>query len=81
MIEKSFKAHDLHITTNSHILGGTLVIAGTRITVYAVLGRLRDGDIVDDLINDYPEVPREAINAAELYAKAHPLRGHPAVRP
>ncbi len=74
-------ARDRHITSHPDILGGTPVITGTRITVYAVLGRLQGGDSVDDLVEDYPEVPREAFMAAELYAKAHPLRGRPSDRP
>ncbi len=74
-------AHDRQITSDPDILGSTPVITGTRLTVYAVLGRLQDGDSVDDLVEDYPEVPREAFMAAELYAKAHPLRGRPSGRP
>lgn len=79
--ERYRKARDLYIATDADILGGTPVIAGTRITVHAVLGRLRDGDTVDDLMDDYPDVPREAFEAAELYAKAHPLRGRPSGKP
>ena len=36
---------------------------------------------IDDLIDDYPEVPREAFEAAEFYAWAHPLRERPSARP
>ena len=79
--ERYREARDLYITTDADILGGTPVIAGTRIAVYAVLGRLQDGDTVDDLIDEYPEVPREAFEAAELYARTRPLRGHPSGRP
>lgn len=79
--ERYREARDLYITTEADILGGTPVIAGTRIAVYAVLGRLQDGDTVDDLIDDCPEIPREAFEAAALYAKAHHLRGRPSGRP
>lgn len=79
--ERYRESRDLYITTDADILGGTPIIAGTRIAVYAVLGRLQDGDTVDDLIDDFPEVPREAFEAAALYAKAHPLRGRPSGRP
>lgn len=79
--ERYREARDRYITSDVDILGGTPVIAGTRLTVYAVLGRLQDGDIVDDLAEDYPEVSREAFEAAELYATAHPLRGRPSGRP
>jgi uncharacterized protein (DUF433 family) len=74
-------ARDRHIASDPDILGGTPAVAGTRLTVYAVLGRLQDGDSIDDLVADYPEIPREAFMAAELYAKTHPLRGRPSGRP
>ena len=74
-------ARDRHIASDPDILGGTPAIVGTRLTVYAVLGRLQDGDSIDDLVADYAEIPREAFMAAELYAKAHPLRGRPSGRP
>ena len=75
------EARDRHIASDPNILGGTPVIAGTRLTVYAVLGRLQDGDDINDLLEDYPELSREAFTAAELYARAHPLRGRPSGRP
>lgn len=79
--ERYRKARDRYITSDEDILGGTPVIAGTRLTVYAILGRLQDGDSIDDLVEDYPEVPRKAFVAAEIYAKTHPLRGRPSGRP
>ena len=72
---------EAHIVSDSGTLGGTPVIKGTRITVYSVLGRLKDGDSVDDLVADNPDVPREAFDAAAIYACAHPLRGRPSGRP
>ncbi len=79
--ERYRQARDRYITSEAGILGGTPVIAGTRLTVYAVLGRLQDGDGVDDLVEDHPGIPREAFEAAALYARAHPLRGRPSGRP
>ena len=79
--ERYLEARGRYITSDEDILGGTPVIAGTRIAVYAILGRLQDGDTIDDLMDDYPEVSREAFEAAELYARAHPLRGRPSGRP
>ena len=79
--ERYCKDRDEHIASNPDILGGTPVIAGTRLTVYSVLGRLQDGDTEEDILLDYPEVPREAVETAALYAKAHPLRGRPSGRP
>ena len=81
VISRYRKAGDQFITSHPDILGGTPVINGTRIPVYAVLGRLQGGDTVQDLINDYPQVSPEAFKAAELHAKAHPLQGRASGRP
>lgn len=72
---------DRYIRSDPDILGGTPVIDGTRIPVYAVLGRLGHGDTLEDLRADYPDVPSDAFHAARLYAAAHPLRGRPSGRP
>jgi len=78
----SYKAaRDAHIVSGDDILGGTPVIRGTRITVYSVLARIQDGETVDDLSADNPDIPREAFEAAALFAKAHPMRGRPSGRP
>ena len=74
-------SRDAHIVSDPETLGGTPVIRGTRITVYSVLGRLQDGDSVDDLVADNPDVSREAFEAAAIFARAHPLRGRPGGRP
>ena len=74
-------SRDAHIVSDAGILGGTPTIKGTRITVYSVLGRLRDGDSLDDLVADNPDVPREAFDAAAIFARTHPLRGRPSGRP
>ena len=75
------ESRDAHIVSDPDILGGTPVIRGTRMTVYSVLGRLQDGDNIDDLTADNPDIPREAFEAAAIFARAHPLRGRPSGRP
>ncbi len=75
------EARDRFIKSDPEVLGGTPVIEGTRIPVYAVLGRLRHGDTLEDLLEDYPSVPRHAFQAAEIYAANNPLRGRPSGRP
>ena len=74
-------SRDAHIVSDPETLGGTPVIRGTRITVYSVLGRLQDGESVADLVADNPDIPREAFEAAAIFARAHPLRGRPSGRP
>ena len=74
-------ARDAHLVSDETILGGTPVIRGTRLTVYAVLGRLEGDETIDDLREDYPDIPEAAFDAAATYARTHPLRGRPAGRP
>lgn len=68
-----------YITTDPEIFGGVPIIKGTRIPVYAIHGRLADGDTIDDLLEDYPEISREAFVTADIYARTHPERGRPVV--
>jgi uncharacterized protein (DUF433 family) len=75
------RAKEEHIVVDPEILGGTPVIRGTRLTVYAVHARLAAGESVDDVVEDYPQLTREAIEAADVYARTHPLRGRPSGRP
>jgi len=70
-----------YVEENPEIKGGIPVIRGTRLSVYAVEGRRRDGDTIDDLVADYPHLSREAFETALLYARAHPRRGRPSLRP
>lgn len=74
-------ARDEHLFSDPEILGGTPVIRGTRLTVYAILGRLEGGDTLADLSEDYPGIHETAFAAAETYARTHPLRGRPSGRP
>jgi uncharacterized protein (DUF433 family) len=79
--ERYSRAREDLIEANSEIMGGTPVVKGTRITVYSVLGRLTGGDTIEDILDDYPSLSREAIETAELYARTHPLVGRPGGRP
>ena len=74
-------ARDRHVVCDPDILGGTPVIRGTRVSVHSVRVRLEAGEPVEELMEDYPAVPREAFGAAALYARTHPLRGRPGGRP
>jgi uncharacterized protein (DUF433 family) len=78
--ERYATARDFFIQIVKGVQGGRPVIKGTRITVSSIHGRLVSGDSVDDLMEDYPEIPREAFEAAFLYGKTHPQVGRPAAR-
>ena len=57
-------ARDASIVIDEAIKGGTPVIRGTRMTVHSVLGRIEHGETVDDILDDNPDLSREAVEAA-----------------
>ncbi len=69
------------ITSDPEILGGTPVVAGTRVSVYAIQGRLTGGETPEDLAQDYPGIDHGAFRAASMFAKTHPLKTHPSGKP
>lgn len=66
-----------YIDLDPEIQGGEPVIVGTRLPVSSVAARLAAGDSLDDLVADYPGIPKTAFEAARIYAEAHPRRGRP----
>jgi uncharacterized protein (DUF433 family) len=75
------RARDRWIELNPDIKGGTPVIKGTRMSVYSVHGRIDHGDSIEDVLEDNPDLPRDAIEAALAYARANPLVGRPGAKP
>lgn len=73
------RAREEHLTCDDEIFGGEPIIKNTRITCRSVLGRINDGDTIDEMCDEYPEVAREAFEAALIYARTHPPRGRPEV--
>jgi uncharacterized protein (DUF433 family) len=71
---------DAFIEVAEGVQGGRPVIKGTRLTVSAIHGRLSSGDTVETLMEDYPDIPRGAFEAAFLYAQTHPPVGRPMQR-
>jgi uncharacterized protein (DUF433 family) len=80
-MEKYQAARDAFIVADPDIKGGTPVIRGTRMSVYLVLGRTAHGESVAAILADNPDLRREAVEAAVIYARAHPLVGRPGGRP
>ncbi len=68
---------DAFIEREPEVKGGEAVIRGTRLTASAVHARLAAGDTLERLAEEYDYVPREALEAAALYAETHPRRGRP----
>ncbi len=55
------------IVRNPEILGGTAVFRGTRVPFQALLDYLEGGDTLDEFLDDFPTVTREAaVSALEL---------------
>lgn len=57
------------VEIHPRVCGGKPVIRGTRIPVSVILGQLADGDAWDEILRGYPELKREDIVAALLYAR------------
>ena len=56
------------ITVNPEVMVGKPTIRGLRITVEQILKALAGGVTVEELLEDYPELEREDIQAALVYA-------------
>ena len=57
-----------YITMEPGKLGGKPCIRGMRITVYHVLEYLASGMTVDEILNDFPDLTREDIQACLAFA-------------
>jgi uncharacterized protein (DUF433 family) len=57
-----------YITSNPNILSGKPAIRGTRIAVEHILDELAGGATIDELLEEYPRLTREAIYAALAFA-------------
>lgn len=56
------------IVADPEVMLGKPVIAGTRITVEIILERLGAGEAIEDILEAYPQLSREAIQAALTFA-------------
>jgi uncharacterized protein (DUF433 family) len=79
--ERYRATRDSSIVIDEAIKGGAPIIRGTRMTVYSVLGRVRHGETIDDILRDNPDLSRTAVETAVTYARTHPLMGRPGGRP
>ncbi|TLU97959.1 DUF433 domain-containing protein [Dyadobacter luticola] len=56
------------ITSDHRVMLGKPVIKGTRLTVELILRKLGEGASVEDILTMYPNLERDAIQAALQYA-------------
>lgn len=64
------------IVEDPEVRGGLPVVRGTRISVYEIADAL-SSDGIEMALEDFPALSREDVEAAALYAKAHPRTGRP----
>ena len=57
------------ITVVPQIFGGKPIIRGRRLAVEHILGMLAAGDTTDDILQAYPWLEREDIQACLVYAR------------
>ena len=65
---------DAIIVKDSKILGGTPVFRGTRVPFQALLDYLEGGHSIEEFVDDFPTVTREAAIAALELAKSSLVR-------
>jgi uncharacterized protein (DUF433 family) len=58
----------VHITVDPDVCHGKPCIKGTRVMVSVILDNLAAGQTPDEIVESYPSVSREAIQAAIAYA-------------
>lgn len=65
-------AEDLlaRITANPETFGGKPVIRGMRVSVELIMSLLAQGESVDSILEDYPDLEAEDIRACLAYAHA-----------
>jgi uncharacterized protein (DUF433 family) len=61
---------EAHIVCNPDILRGKPTVAGTRISVELILEKLASGYSIDDLLESYPNLTREGVQAALQFSLA-----------
>ncbi|MSQ81857.1 MAG: DUF433 domain-containing protein [Myxococcales bacterium] len=58
----------LYLARNPAIMGGELIVAGTRVTVSTILDSLAEGATRAEILASYPTLLPEHIDAALAYA-------------
>ena len=68
------------VSSDDRILGGTLLISGTRVPVYDVAASVAAGYSIEKILSSYPSLNPEQVELAALFAEANPQRGRPKQR-
>ncbi len=59
-----------HFQRDPHILGGQLVIKGTRVPVRTILASLAEGARTEEIVADFPTLKEEDVRAVIAFAAA-----------
>lgn len=72
MKRRTKKDRDLlqRITANPAIFGGKPIIRGMRISVELILSLLAQGESVETILDDYPDLEPDDVRACLAYARA-----------
>jgi uncharacterized protein (DUF433 family) len=65
------------VSSAPDVLGGMPVFKGTRIPVHDIADMLANGDDPATIVQAYPQLNRDRVGLAAIYATAHPRRGRP----
>lgn len=65
------------IVSDKSIMRGLPIVRGTRIPARTLHARITGGDSMESVLEDYPYLDRETVEAAVLYVEANPQRGRP----
>jgi uncharacterized protein (DUF433 family) len=68
------------VSSTSDVLRGTPVLKGTRIPVHDIADMLANGDDPAAIVKAYPQLVREQVRLAAIYASAYPRRGRPRMK-
>jgi uncharacterized protein (DUF433 family) len=68
---------DAMIVEDEEVPGGDPMLRDPAISVYALAERIADGERIADIQADHPNLSAAAIEAAVIYARAHPPVGAP----
>lgn len=69
------------VVSDPEIRGGEPVLRGTRVPVYLIADLVAQGADSSELLEDYPSLNAEMIQAALSYAETNPRRGRPSKVP
>jgi uncharacterized protein (DUF433 family) len=64
-----------YVSIRPDVRAGEPVVRGTRVPVHVLADLTNQGASREELLEDYPAVTPEALDAALLYARLHPRRG------